>query len=111
MLIDAMVFFQFCRAALFGCHAVFEDYDLVCFCDCPHTVCNDHYSLIPDQAGEGFLDEGFVVYVQGRRCFVEENDRCIFQKCAGYGDSQSASLLAHNQITAPQFIRRSLHAS
>ena len=27
------------------------------------------------------------------------------------GHSQSASLPAHNQITAPQFIRRSLHSS
>ena len=27
------------------------------------------------------------------------------------GYSQSASLLAHNQITAPQFIRKSLHSS
>jgi hypothetical protein len=27
------------------------------------------------------------------------------------GYSQSALLLAHNQITAPQFIRRSLHSS
>ena len=27
------------------------------------------------------------------------------------GYSQSASLLAHNRITAPQFIRRSLHSS
>ena len=30
-------------------------------------------------------------------------------KSSGY--SQSASLLAHNRITAPQFIRRSLHSS
>ena len=31
------------------------------------------------------------------------------QESSGY--SQSASLLAHNRITAPQFIRRSLHSS
>ena len=32
-----------------------------------------------------------------------------FARSSGY--SQSASLLAHNRITAPQFIRRSLHSS
>ena len=33
----------------------------------------------------------------------------IHKQSSGY--SQSASLLAHNRITAPQFIRRSLHSS
>ena len=36
-------------------------------------------------------------------------NRILFPGQLAY--SQSASLLAHNQITAPQFIRRRLHAS
>ena len=35
--------------------------------------------------------------------------RILYVLSSGY--SQSASLLAHNRITAPQFIRRSLHSS
>ena len=35
--------------------------------------------------------------------------RILYVLPSGY--SQSASLLAHNRITAPQFIRRSLHSS
>ena len=35
--------------------------------------------------------------------------RILYVLSSGY--SQSASLLAHNRITAPQFIKRSLHSS
>ncbi len=44
-----------------------------------------------------------------RKYWLEMSLEKIKIESSGY--SQYASLLAHNQITAPQFIRRRLHAS
>ena len=88
------------------------------------------YLMLPKTVSqtEGMILGGKTVCAGGGSCFLyllwkvyekgydrisdrgrRGKDFPVEQKSSGY--SQSASLLAHNRITAPQFIRRSLHSS
>ena len=48
---------------------------------------NNENSLAFNQSGNRVLDFSFVVYVKGCSCFIQQDNRCIFQQCTGNGKS------------------------
>ena len=75
------------RTTFFRDCSVRQDHDLVSAADSAHPVGDDDHSLVPDQAGERFLDHGFVLHIQAGACLIQQDDRRVLQEGPGDGDT------------------------
>ena len=58
--------------------------DLICIFDDGKGMSNHYHSLfLFQQIGDGLLYCQFVLDVKGRRCFIQKQDRAVFQDSAG----------------------------
>ena len=73
--------------ALFGKSVVGNNGNFVSIFDCGKAVCNYESSTAFCQLVKGMLDFDFGSSVQGRGCFVQNEDWWIFEKTAGNRNS------------------------
>ena len=79
---DAVLLHQLSGLAGFGNTAAREHDHLIGTGDRAHSVRNDQYRFIGDQAGERGLNQRFVLNVQRGGCFIQQDDRCILEEGA-----------------------------
>ncbi len=72
-------------STLFDEAAVVENANAVGLLDRGQAVCNDETGPIRTEILERLLDEALGGIVEGRGGFIEQQERGIFQKCAGDG--------------------------
>ena len=83
------------REELFVCaaffeRAIFEDDDLIGVSNGGESVGDDHRRTIFSDVFEGTLDRGLCLVINGRGCFIEQEDGGIFED--GSGDGEALSL-------------------
>ena len=83
------------REELFVCaaffeRAIFEDDDLIGVSNGGESVGDDHRRTIFCDVFEGTLDRGLCLVINGRGCFIEQEDGGIFED--GSGDGEALSL-------------------
>ena len=66
---------QFAVCAALDYRTLVQDDDAVCANDAGETVRNDERRTTDHQALQGFLNEGFILRIDARQGFVEEEDR------------------------------------
>ena len=104
--VKAALLHQLRWGALLRYMTVLQHYDMVSTGYGTHPVGDDQHCLALEQAGEGFLNSALILHIQAGGGFIQENDRCVFQKSTGDGDplplpaGEGGAVLADHRLVA-----------